>query len=62
MAPRFRQFQKSHENRVMQSVRLFVYKKCNANCLAFFEVSGFLYIKLPRNAKCHAFCIDINAN
>ena len=37
-------------------------KKRNANCLAFFEVFGFLNIKTSRNAKCNAFCIYINAN
>ena len=37
-------------------------KKFNANCLAFFEESGFLYIKTSRNANFHAFCTYINAN
>ena len=37
-------------------------KKQNANCLAFFEVSVFLNIKTSHNAKCHAFCINTNAN
>ena len=44
-APPLLQVQKLHENHVTQSVRLFVYKKRNSNCLPFFEVSGFLYIK-----------------
>ena len=55
-------FKNPMKNRVTQSVRLFVYKNRNANCLSFFEVSVFLDIKRSRNAKCHAFCIYINAN
>ena len=50
-------FKISMKNRVTQSVKICVYKKRNANCLSFFEVSGFLYLKTSRNAKSHAFCI-----
>ena len=51
-------FKNYMKNCVMQSVRVFVYiKNRNANCLAFFEVSGFLYIKTSCNAKYHDFCI-----
>ena len=41
----FANFKNSMKNCVTQSVKVFEYKKCNANCLAFFEVSGFLYCK-----------------
>ena len=55
-------FKNPMKNSVTQSVRLFLYKKCNANCLVFFEVSRFFYIKTSGSAKCHAFCIHINAD
>ena len=47
----------STKNRVTQSVRFFVNKKGNANCLAFCELSGFLYIKTSRNANCRDFFV-----
>ena len=51
----------SKKNCVTQSVSFLYIKKRNAYCLDFFEVSGFLYIKTSCNAKCHDFCIYINA-
>ena len=41
---------------------LFYINKSTANCLNFFEVSGFLYIKTSRFKKCHPFCIYMNSN
>ena len=54
-----RKFQKFKENRVTQSARFCVLKRI-ANCLAFCEVSIFLYIKMSCNAKSHAFYINAN--
>ena len=56
--PPLRQFQKFHGKLRNAKCQAFLYLKHNANCLAFFEVSGFLYLKTSRNAKCHALCIN----
>ena len=61
-APPSAKFKNYMKNCVTQSVRIFVHEKRNANCLAFFEVFGFLYIKTSRNTKCHDFCKYINDN
>ena len=50
------------KNRLTQSVSIFIYEKLKANCLPFFEVSGFLDIKMSQDEKSHPFCIHINDN
>ena len=61
MSPALKQFQKSRENRVMQSVRIIEYIKRNSNCLGFLSVGLFVY-KTSCNANCHDFCIYKNEN
>ena len=52
-------FKNLMKNRVTQRDRIFVYKKREANYLAFFEVSQFLYTKTSHKAKWYSFCINI---